>query len=68
MGVLRHHDIAHQGKFEMFPHLAKNLDEESSGVFGAQERQSAMATEGNEMQMPPAEDANQMIAHGRGFL
>ena len=66
--VLWHHDVAHQGKLETFPHFAKNLAEEISCARGTQERQSAITTEGNEMEMPPAEDADQMFDHGRGLL
>jgi len=44
MDVLRHHDMTLQGKLKTFPDFAKNLGEEISGVCGAKERQSAIAT------------------------
>jgi hypothetical protein len=52
----------------VFAHLGQNLDEEISGMRGAQEGQSPITAEGYEVQVAAAVEANQIFDHGRAIL
>jgi hypothetical protein len=65
MDVLRHDDIAHQGKSVAVAYLAENLDEDISGANRAQQGQASITGERNEMQMAVPVVVNEFVAYKR---
>ena len=64
MDVLGHDHIAHQGETIAVTHVIQNADENASGANRAQQRQSPVTTERDEMQMAVTVVADEFVGHG----
>ena len=65
MNVLRHNHVAHQREAVVIARLAENLRENISGAHRAEQRQTSIASERDEMKMPASVVANEFVCHGR---
>lgn len=65
MHVLGHEHETDQCKVIARTHFLKNFDGQIPGASGAQQRPASIAAEGDEMQVPAASDAFQMMRHKR---
>jgi len=63
MDVLGHDHIAHQGETIAVTHVIQNADENASGANRAQQQQSPVTTERDEMQIA-APVASELVGHG----
>jgi hypothetical protein len=62
--VLRHDHVVHQGESVTVTHLAKKLDKNISGANRAQQGQSSITSESNEMQVAESVAATKFVDHG----
>src|SRR5689334_4169661 len=63
MHVIRHHHISHEEEFVAFPNLAQSLHKHMARPHRAQQRQSAVTTEGKKMQVAAPVVTFQALGH-----